>query len=141
MSENLISDAAPELVLKSSDRGQIFNAVLLCIAGSLMFRQSAFLWLALFFLGLLLLFNNKRLELFADHIVLYRWAFPKCGRRDFTFGDIQNVVFRSGALTIPSWLDVNWRSGERTRIGRPGEYQLSGFKELMNQYGAAVRSK
>ena len=124
----------PEIVLRSSTRGQNFWAAVLFVAGSIADRAPFLLWGGLFFLLVLLVFTNKRVELFEDRIIVYRWALPRLGRSVHGYGDLKGVMYRPGAYTSPASFDLHWKIGSRTRgIEMPSDYIRSRFDELLHK--------
>lgn len=128
-------DEKPEIVLRSSDRKQNAWASVLIVAGSIASREPGFLWLALSFVLVLVLFTNKRVELYADKLVIYRWALFRLGKSVHGYSDLKGVMYRPGGHTTPASIDLHWQSGKRTKgIEQPGDYIRSRFEEVLHTH-------
>ena len=128
-------DEKPEIVLTSSTRGQNFWFSILWVAWSIANREPLFLWLALLFILVLVLFTNKRVEFYLDRIVVYQWALFRLGKSVHGYGELKGVLYRQGAYTAPRSMDLHWLSGKRTKgIERPGDYIRSRFEEILHTH-------
>ncbi len=126
-------DEKPEIVLTSSTRRQNFWLAILMVAGSIAARAPQFLWVALFFLLVLILFTNKRVEFYTHRIVVFRWALFRLGQSVHEYGDLKRVIYRPN--TTPASLDLHWQSGKRTKgIEQPGDYIRSRFEEILHTH-------
>lgn len=106
---------------------------LLIIAWSIANREPLYLWLAFSFVLVLVLFTNKRVELYSDKLVVYRWALFRLGKTDYAYSDLKAVIYRPN--TKPSSIDLHWHSGKPTKgIERPGDYIRSRFEEILHTH-------
>ena len=123
----------PEIVLRSSSRSKNAWMALLIIAWSIANREPLYLWLALSFVLVLVLFTNKRVELYSEKLVVYRWALFRLGKTDYAYSDLKAVIYRPN--TRPSSIDLHWQSGKRTKgIEQPGDYIRSRFEEILHTH-------